>query len=72
MLNAISIQIPLGVHFNLYLHDYPNTSDEIEYMFRVLYFSVIGSVMFIMVCTRPNLTYIVSVLISRYIFNPNL
>jgi len=42
---------------------------EKEYMFSVPYASVIGSLMYVIVCPRSNLAQIVSVA-SRYMGNP--
>ena len=42
---------------------------EIEYMSRVPYSSAVGSLMYVMVCSRPDLSYAMS-LVSRYMANP--
>lgn len=60
----------LGAYFDLSLYDYPNASDEKEYMSIFPFFSLVGSVMFSIVCSRSNLTYAVSVL-SRYMSSPD-
>ncbi len=39
-------------------------------MSRVLYSSVVGSLMYAMVYSRPNLSHVLSV-VSRYMANPN-
>lgn len=41
---------------------------DIEYMFNVPYFSAIGSFMYVMVCSRPNLSHSLSV-VSRFMAN---
>ena len=38
-------------------------------MVRILYTSVVGSVMYAMVCSRPDIAYAAS-LVSRYMSNP--
>ncbi|KAG8492887.1 hypothetical protein CXB51_010059 [Gossypium anomalum] len=43
--------------------------DEIEYMSHVPYSSTVGSLMYAMVCSHPDLSYAVSV-VSRYMTNP--
>ncbi|KAG8474805.1 hypothetical protein CXB51_031510 [Gossypium anomalum] len=43
--------------------------DEIEYMSHVPYSSAVGSLMYAMVCSRPDLSYAVSA-VSRYMANP--
>ncbi|KAG8478903.1 hypothetical protein CXB51_028748 [Gossypium anomalum] len=45
------------------------TNDEIEYMSHVPYSSAVGSLMYAMVCSRPDLSYAVSA-VSRYMANP--
>jgi hypothetical protein len=47
----------------------PSTYSDFEYMSKVPYSSVIGSLMYDMVCSHPNLSYAMS-LISRYMTNP--
>ncbi|KAG8497106.1 hypothetical protein CXB51_008302 [Gossypium anomalum] len=44
--------------------------DEIEYMSHVPYSSTVGSLMYSMVCSRPDLSYVVSA-VSRYMANPS-
>ncbi|PHU15979.1 hypothetical protein BC332_17184 [Capsicum chinense] len=46
------------------------TDDEGDYVSRVPYSSVIGSLMYAMVCFRPDLSYAVSA-VSRYMENPS-
>ena len=45
------------------------SDDDIEYMSRVPYTSAIGSLMYAMVCSRPDLSHALSV-VSRYMANP--
>jgi len=47
----------------------PKTLEEKEKMSRVPYASVVGSLMYAMMCTRPNICYAVR-LVSRYQSNP--
>ena len=42
-----------------------NTSKEIECMTKISYASTIGSLMYFMLCTRPDIAHAVSVM-SRY------
>ena len=49
----------------------PATADEMHRMANVPYRQAVGSLMHLMVCTRPDLAYPVSVL-SRYMQNPGL
>ncbi|KAG8484966.1 hypothetical protein CXB51_021384 [Gossypium anomalum] len=47
----------------------PSTNTEQEYMLQVLYSNVVGSLMYTMVCTRPDIPQAVSI-VSRYMHNP--
>ncbi|KAK8680511.1 hypothetical protein V6N13_109454 [Hibiscus sabdariffa] len=47
----------------------PSTSQERERMSQIPYASAIGSIMYAMICTRPNLSYALS-MTSRYQANP--
>jgi len=44
----------------------PQTDEDIKYMSHVPYFSIIGSLMYAMVCTRPNILHTVNI-VSRYL-----
>ncbi|WVZ49528.1 hypothetical protein U9M48_000876 [Paspalum notatum var. saurae] len=46
----------------------PRTDSDFEYMSKVPYSSAIGSLMYVMVCSRPDLSYAMS-LVSRYMAN---
>jgi len=47
----------------------PTTVEEHEYMTRVLYTRAVGSLMYVIVCTRPGLSQAVS-MINRYMHDP--
>jgi len=64
-----SVSTPLAPHFKLKVIMSPTTIEEREYMTHVPYASVIGSLMYAMVCTRTDLSQTVS-MISRYMHNP--
>jgi hypothetical protein len=49
----------------------PLITDEQSIMSRVSYASDIGSIMYVMLCTRPDVSYALSVT-SRYQINPGL
>ena len=55
----------LATHFKLSSALSPQIEEEGEHMSHVPYASAIGSIMYVMVCTRPNISYAVSV-VSRY------
>ena len=48
----------------------PKTLEEKEKMSKVPYASAVGSLMYAMMCTRPDICYAVG-LVSRYQSNPN-
>jgi hypothetical protein len=47
----------------------PKTQEEKEKMSRVPYSSAVGSLMYAMMCTRPDICYVVG-LVSRFQSNP--
>ncbi|GJW65124.1 hypothetical protein Tco_0117008 [Tanacetum coccineum] len=61
--------MPLGGHFKLSLKDCSVRDCDVERMSKVPYANAVGSLMYLMVCTRPDITYAVSV-VSRYLVNP--
>nr|GEU53727.1 hypothetical protein [Tanacetum cinerariifolium] len=66
--NGKSVQMPLGGHFKLSLKDCKVRDCDVERMSKVLYANAVGSIMYLMVCTRPNIMYAVSV-VRRYLAN---
>jgi len=60
---------PLAGHFKLSSKQCPQSPVEEEKMSRVSYASAVGSLMYAMVCTRPDLAYAVST-VSRFMSNP--
>ncbi|GKD83712.1 hypothetical protein Tco_1350551 [Tanacetum coccineum] len=67
--NGKSVQMSLGGHFKLSLKDCPARDCDVERMSKVPYANAVGSLMYLMVCTRPVIAYAVSV-VSRYLANP--
>ena len=53
----------LASHFKLSSRHNPSIDKEKEDMRRVLHASTVGSLMYVMVCTRPNIAYAVGVVI---------
>ena len=47
----------------------PKTQEDMDYMSKVPYASAVGSLMYAMVCTRPDIAHAVGV-VSRYMNNP--
>ena len=55
MNEAKQVSTPLGSHFRLSKEQSPKTKEEMDHMSKVPYASTIGSLMYAMVCTRPNI-----------------
>ena len=49
----------------------PKTSEEVDSMRKIPYASAVGSLMYAMLCTRPDICYAVGI-VSRYQSNPGL
>jgi ATP-binding cassette subfamily B (MDR/TAP) protein 1 len=64
-----SIASPLAGHHKLSKEQYPSSKVEKEAMSKVPYQSTMGSLMYAMVCTRPDIAYAVGV-VSRFMTNP--
>ena len=60
---------PFRYRINLARDKCPMTTEEKEYMKTVPYASAIGSLMYVMLCTRPYICYLVRK-VSRYQSNP--
>ena len=63
----VNVLIPVGTKMSV--EQCPKTQEEEEDMSRVPYASVVDSLMYAMVCTRPNIAHAVGVL-SRFMSNP--
>ncbi|KAL9263533.1 Retrovirus-related Pol polyprotein from transposon TNT 1-94-like protein [Drosera capensis] len=68
MQDAKATCTPLGVHFNLIKKHSPKTDEDKTVMAKVPYASAVGSLMYAMVCTRPDIVHAVGV-ISRFMSN---
>ncbi|KAL5841705.1 hypothetical protein ACOSQ3_012308 [Xanthoceras sorbifolium] len=69
MQDAKPVSTPLGIHFRLSKEQSPKTEEERTHMAKVPYASAIGSLMYAMVCTRPDIAQAVGA-VSRYMNNP--
>ena len=70
MHNEKPVSTPLASHFKISKEMCPETQEEIDYMSKIPYSSVVGSLMYAMVCsTRPDIAHAVGV-VSRYMNNP--
>ena len=59
---------PLANHFKLSKEQSPKTTEERDHMALVPYASAVGSLMYPMFCTRPDIAHAVEV-VSRYMAN---
>ena len=64
-----SVSTLLGSYFRLSKEQSPKTKEKRDHMSKVPYASVIGSLMYVMVCTRPNIAHTVRV-VRRYMSRP--
>jgi len=62
------VSTPIAPHFKLSAAQCPSSEEDVEYMSKVPYSSAVGSLMYVMVCSRPDLSYAMS-LVSRYMSN---
>jgi hypothetical protein len=69
MRDAKKVTTPIAPHFKLSSTQCPVIDEDIEYMSRVPYSSVVGFFMYAMICSCPDLSYAMS-LVSRYMANP--
>ena len=60
---------PLRYRINLSQNQCPMTTEEKEYMKTVPYALAVGGLMYVMLCTRPDICYSVGI-VSRYRSNP--
>ena len=69
MNEAKPVGTPLGSHFKLSKEQSPKTKEERDHMSKVPYALAIGSLMYAMVCTRPDIAHAVGV-VSRNMSRP--
>ena len=69
MVRAKPMSTPLASHFWLSKDQSSSTKQGLIYMAEVSYASTIGSLMYVMACTRSNIAYAIGV-VSRYMSNP--
>ena len=69
MHKAKPVNTPLAGHFKLSSDQSPKSKKEKEEMKTTPYASAVGSLMYAMVCTRPDIAYAVGV-VSRFLANP--
>ncbi|XP_060182061.1 secreted RxLR effector protein 161-like [Lycium barbarum] len=64
------VTLSLTQHFRLFSLMAPQSKEKVEYMSKVPYCSAVGSIMYVMVCTGPDITQAVSV-VSRFMSKPD-
>ena len=69
MKEAKPVTTPLGGHCKLSKSSCPSTEEENKKMVVIPYSSAVGSLMYAMVCTRPDIAHAVGV-VSRFLSNP--
>ncbi|XP_070053673.1 uncharacterized protein [Nicotiana tomentosiformis] len=69
MKDVKSVSTPLAAHFKLSAAQSPQSKEEERHMAQVPYSSAVGSIMYAMVCTRPDISQAVSV-VSQYMACP--
>jgi len=69
MENAKAVRTPLATHFKLSAKQSPSNEIEKSDMQQVPYASVVGSLMYAMMCTRPYIAHVVGT-VSRFLSNP--
>lgn len=69
MHNAKPVSTPLASHFNLSRKSCPTSQEEREDMAKIPYSSAVGSLMYAMVSTRPDIAHAVGV-VSKFLSNP--
>ncbi|GKV46553.1 hypothetical protein SLEP1_g53526 [Rubroshorea leprosula] len=69
MRDAKPVSTLLASHFKLSTWLCPQSDEDLEYMSHVPYSSAVGSMMYAMVCTRPDISHAVSV-VNMYMSNP--
>ncbi|KAH9769617.1 hypothetical protein KPL71_012080 [Citrus sinensis] len=68
MVNSKPVTTPVAVHFKLSKQHAPQEEADIDHMRKIPYSSAVGSIMYAMVCTRPDVAYGIG-LVSRFMGN---
>eukprot|EP00253_Pinus_taeda_P022287 PITA_22287 len=69
MKDANPVGTPLAAHFKVSTELCPSNDKEKDEMNKISYASTVGSLMYAMVCTQPDIAYSVGV-VSRFLANP--
>ena len=71
MKNAKPVSTPLANHFKLSSQKSPTSEEGRRRMESIPYASVVGSLMYAMICTRPDIAHAVGK-VSRFLANPGM
>ena len=63
------VKVPIPIGAKLSIGQFPKAQEEEENMYHVHYDSVVGSLMYAILCTRSNIAHVVGIL-SRYMSKP--
>ena len=69
MENAKPFSTPLSMHSKLSKEECPKSDHEKEFMSKIPYQSAVGSLMYAMIATRPDIAFVVGV-VSKFLSNP--
>ena len=64
-----SVSIPLASHFKLSKEQMPKEERDRREMNQIPYANIVGSIMYLIICTRPDVAHAISV-VSRYMSDP--
>ena len=70
MKEAKIVNTPLGGHFKLKKRSFPSMKEKNKKMVVIPYSSIVGSVKYAMICTRPDIAHTV-VIVNRFLANPD-
>jgi len=62
MQDSKSVKVPIPIGIKLSVEQCPKTQEEEEDISRVPYASTVGSLMYVMVCAKPDIAHVVGVL----------
>lgn len=71
MKKAKEVSTSLGQHLKLSASQAPSNEEDTEYMAKVPYANAVGSIMYAMLFSRPDIAHAVS-LVSRFMANPGV